>query len=209
MKKLLYLNICILSAIFFSCNSQSKDQTEINEVFNTVNTAASQRNGQVIYDNLTTDAIQYYEAMLVKVNNRDVSGTIADKMNITTALILFSKEELKNMDGKSFIINLYDNSIVDEEKQNTFGAAKLGNIKITGDDAVAAIGSMDAIDFKKEDGKWKFNILSLIRPTNRLFSQFKTDNNLSDKDIIEAFLLSNEALMKNTKLPVDSILPLL
>ncbi|MDH6308258.1 hypothetical protein M2451_001117 [Dysgonomonas sp. PFB1-18] len=209
MKKLLYLSICILSVISISCNSQSKDQAEIIEVFNTVNTAASQRNGQVIYNNLTTEAIKYYEAMLVKVNDRNISGTITDKMNMTTALILFSREELKNMDAKSFIISLYDNSIVDEEKQNAINAAKLGSIKITGDDAVAALGPMDAIDFKKEDGKWKFNILSLLRPSNRLFGQFKTDNNLSDKDIIEAFLLSNEALMKNTKLPVDSILPLL
>ena len=124
-----YLHLLI---IFFliSCNNGNNDKKEIIDVFNNTNKGLLEKNGQLVYDNVSKETLNFYSDILIKSKNKTVEGNIAQKMNIISVLMLFNDEELKEITNKNLVIKLYNNAENDEAKINAINSMNLNNLNI-------------------------------------------------------------------------------
>lgn len=198
MKKIILLFLA--TALVASCKQKNDeassliaaDQAAITAVYKEVNAGLLNKDGVAIYKNLDKASIDYYANLLDSIKAKEVVGTMVDKMNIVTGLLLLNDEDLKTTDTKKLVELLFLNSAVDEEKKEVLLNAGLSNIKIDGDMATAYIFNVQEVKFSRENGEWKYNLLALQKTTEDMLKSVQKENEMTDKELLTSMISHSE-----------------
>ena len=174
------ISIVFLSIILFGCTN---DKEDIITTFNAFNKANIELNGEQIFELTDTESHLYYEGLLSKILKLDSVGVtklnLSEKINVLSTRAIIKDSELKRLSPKELMIKIYTEiSSMDTVKINAINKTGITNIKIENKKAISDLTINDTtlsptvnLKFSKEDGQWKFNVISMLDFTeNQLIS---------------------------------------
>ncbi|WP_405252577.1 hypothetical protein [Dokdonia sp. Asnod3-C12] len=154
-------------------------------------------NGERLYQLSDSESHKYYENLLTKILDLDSIAisklNISDKINLLSARSVIKDSELKKMSPKDLMIEMYTNvNTMDTIKVNAIKRMEIANIKIedktaTSDFAIngSVLSPKVNLKFSKEDGKWKFNVISMADFTEKQIVSMCEQNGISQMEFIE------------------------
>jgi len=188
--------ILILSITIFSCNNNN-DTEEIINTFNEFNKANIEMNGEKLYELSDSESHKYYENLLTKILELDSIAvsklSITDKINLLSARSVIKDAELKKISPKDLMIKMYTKvNTMDTVKINAIKKMEIANIRIEDRNATSDFASNGRIlspkvnlKFSKEDGKWKYNVVSMADFTEKQLKSICEQNGFSHMDFIK------------------------
>ncbi|WP_152611443.1 hypothetical protein [Psychroserpens damuponensis] len=191
MRKILIL---ALSIIFIGCSS---DKEEVITTFNNFNKANIELNGEKIYQLSDSNSHEYYKNLLNKILKLDSIGVsklnLSDKVNLLSARAVIEDSIIKKISSKELMIKMYTEvSSMDTIKINSIKKSGITNISIENKNANSdftinekTLSPNVNLKFSKENGKWKFNVVSMADFTEKQLNAICEQNGFSHIDFIQ------------------------
>ena len=213
-KNILNMNkiITILFLIFLiGCSNKTVDKKEIINIFNEVNTANIELNGEKIYQLTDNESHEYYTDLLKKIKNLDSIEinklNLTDKINLLSVRAVLSDNDIKKISGKELMIAMYTKiNTMDTAKINNIKKMELMNIRINNNVALANLAINKNIiqpkfnlKFLKENGKWKYNFISMSNLVNDQLKMMCKKNGMSEMDFIKLVFSNPNVQSKKLK----------
>ncbi len=195
------ISILLLSIILFAC---SNDKKEIVKTFNDFNKANIELDGERIYTLSDSESHDYYKSLLTKILKLDSVGVtelnLSDKLNLLSARAIIPNAELKKISPKDLMIAMYTEvNSMDSTKINSINKTGVTNIKVDEDIAYSdltingnTLSPSVNLKFLKENGEWKFNVVSMADFTEKQLNKICEQNGFTHMYFIEwVFSASN------------------
>ncbi len=191
MRKILFL---ILTISLYGCNN---DKEEIINTFNDFNNANIELNGEKLYELSDSESHNYYEDLLTKILELDSIGVsklnLTDKINLLSARSVIKESELKKINSKDLMIKMYTEvNTMDTVKINAIKKMEIANIRIENEKATSDFATNGKVlspkvnlKFSKENGKWKYNVISMAEFTEKQLKSICEQNGFSHMDFIK------------------------
>lgn len=188
------ITLFFLSLIMIACSES--ETKKIENLFYEFNEANIATNGEKIYELTDGQTHQYYADLLEMVLSYDsaevAAAKLVDKINILTARAVISDTVLLNLDAKGYLVKMYTAvNTMDQEKISATRSMKIKNIEIAGNLAKGELAPGGRslpervyMEFVKEDGEWKYNLLSMLEFTNNNITNMLSTNGMTHSDFI-------------------------
>ena len=202
--------ILILSITIFSCNDNN-DTEEIKNTFNEFNKANIEMNGEKLYELSDSESHKYYENLLTKILELDSVAVsklnITDKINLLSARSVIEDSELKKISPKDLMIKMYTKvNTMDTVKINAIKKMEIVNIRIEDKKAISDFASNGRVlspkvnlEFSKEDGEWKYNVISMADFTEKQLISMCEQNGISQMELIKLIFADPNVQNKKIK----------
>lgn len=196
MKNIIFLFILI--GLLNSCSDQTITQVE--NVFYRINQHIINQEGPQVYALADDSTHQHYAKLFdlcLYADSVQVSQLgILDQITILAARSVVSDELLKKMDAKSFMEAVYsDVNIMYDEKKAATQAMRIRNTMAKNNIAQAEFSTdggrvkeKQHVRFNKENGEWKFNLLSLNQITEEQLNKVLQESSISTHDFVSLAL---------------------
>ena len=170
----------VLMALFSACGGGASNDGEAvaaSTAWSTYRSAILAKDGGTASELLSKETIAYYEEVRVLALNAGKSilalHALVDRLNVVTMRVMFTSEELEDLDGARLVEEAVSRGLIGEQGAAT---TELTRVRVAGNaasgDLVAANGETGGtLDFRKEDGKWKVHLLSLIKSVDGALKQ--------------------------------------
>ncbi|WP_339706183.1 hypothetical protein [Algoriphagus aquimarinus] len=192
MKKPLLL-VLTLFLTQFAFGQQEKDL--VRESFENYKSAVLENRGSDAPNFLSSRTLSYYDGIIHHAIKSD-SATIDDlpffdKFTVLLIRHYIPKEEIVTMDAKTFLKYSVEKDLFGKE---SYINSKIGEVKISGKFAQGKLRvnnkeSTISYDFYKEDGEWKFDLLSVMKLSTGYIMDFIDSSDYTINEFIFAALL--------------------
>ncbi|WP_405208020.1 hypothetical protein [Aquimarina sp. LLG6339-5] len=188
------ISILAFTVILFGCNNEKE---KIINAFNNFNKANIELDGEKIFELSDSESHNYYSNLLTKILRLDSIGisklNLTDKMNLLSARAIIADSELKKISPKNLMIKMYTEvSSMDSVKIDSFKKLGVTNVRIESEKANGdftidgeALSPRVNLKFSKENGKWKFNIVSMANFTEKQLNTVCEYHGFSHLDYLE------------------------
>jgi|TARA_B110000967_G_scaffold206555_1_gene253560 hypothetical protein len=205
MKKILIL---ILSVTLLGCNN---DKEEIINTYNNFNKANIELNGEKLYELSDSESHIYYDNLLIQILELDSIGVsklnLTDKINLLSARSVIKDSELKKISSKELMIKMYTEvNTMDTVKINAIKKMTIANIRIENGKATSDFATNGTVlspkvnlKFSKENGKWKYNLVSMSDFTEKQLKNICEQNGFSHMDFIKLIFADPNVQNKKIK----------
>jgi len=200
--------ILIFTVALFGCNN---DKEEIKNTFNEFNKANIELNGEKLYELSDSESRDYYKKLLTNILELDSIGVtklnITDKINLLSARSVIEDSELKKMNSKDLMIKIYTEvNTMDTVKINAINKMEIANIRVENGKSTSDFASNGRVlspkvnlKFSKEDGEWRYNVLSMADFTEKQLISMCEENGLSQMDLIKLIFADPNVQNKKIK----------
>ncbi len=207
MKKIITI---LLFSLIIGCSNNSTEKYKIINIFNDFNTANIESNGEKIYQLSDNESHEYYKDLLNKIKMLDslevIKLNLGDKINLLSVRSVLPNNIIKKMSPKDLMIAMYSKvNTMDTVKINNIKKMRIRNIRINNDTAYGNLAINNRIiqpnieiKFTKEDGNWKYSIISTFNFVNKQMKSMCEQNGLSEMELIE--LIFSDPNVQNKKL---------
>jgi hypothetical protein len=200
------ITILLFLSLLISCNTKTteEEKKEIVNLFDEFNTANIELNGEKLYQLSDEASHQYYVDLLEKTKTLDSLGVdklnLGDKINLLSIRSMLSDSRIKEITAKELMVTMYTEiNTMDDEKINSIKSMQIMDIKINNDVAIGNLGvgqnvilpKVD-IKFSKEEGDWKFNIISMSDFANQQLITLCQENEITEMDFVQIIFLMPE-----------------
>lgn len=158
---LIVLPLCLLQA-------QTEEEKAVQKCFDEYKEKMLADDGEGAVALVSNSTIAYYQQVLewvLTASEKEVKALgLLDRLSVLTMRARIAPELLRELDGAKLLAYSYENGMV---SKNAFDSGGLGDVSVDEDTARAPLvlnGEEAPFDFIfiKEDGEWKFDMMSLI-----------------------------------------------
>ncbi|WGD33982.1 hypothetical protein [Olleya sp. YS] len=186
--------ILLMSIFLFGCSNEKED---IINTFNEFNTANIELDGEKIYNLSDIKSRNYYKNFLSKILKLDSVGItqlqLSEKINLLSTRAIIEDSVLKTLSPKDLMIKIFTEiSTMDTEQIRAIKTTGITNIKINNQNATGdftidgkTLSPNVTLKFVKDNGDWKFNVLSMSDYTERQLNAICQQNGFKHIDLIE------------------------
>lgn len=187
--------LALLTLIFTACYSQTDqknhfEEEQIRKVFLGYKDAVLQGNGDAAIAYVNKATIVFFakmQALALKAQEAEVRGlSPMNKMMVLSMRHRIALEDLKTMTPEEIFVYSINQGWVGK---NSVLASEIGRLQIFGDNASAEYvkdGKATPIKYRftKEDGKWKFDLSSVIPPADAAMSILIKKENIDEDEFV-------------------------
>lgn len=189
----------LCSVLGFSCAEQWADENSpevkaIGAAWAEYQDAVLNRSGAVTANRVTTSTLEYYDEvrkLAIYADQKQLEGMVlAKRITVLGMRHRIDVHQLSKMTGKELLIYAVDKGWIGKNNTSEVG---LGKISITGNQAsaVAMQGGKPSplmIQFLKEDGVWRLDLMRLMALANAAFDQVCKQSGMPEQEFIKAML---------------------
>lgn len=185
--KYLLLPIMLLLSVY----SYAGEEEKVKECYGNYKEAIMNDDGAKVVPLVSNGTVKYYDDLLNMVHTYDSTKVaelgLMDKMSVLAIRHKAEAETIKGMkNGKDLLIYAIDNGMVGKE---SIPQLEIGKITVDGNDAQGEISVQGQtapfpFRFKKEDGNWKFDVVSLTKAAAPQMQQAVAQSGMAENDFV-------------------------
>jgi hypothetical protein len=199
--------LCALLATTAACSSSSSkadSPASVAASYSAYTKAVSAKSGQAAADLLTQSSLQYYDRMRTLALDAN-AATLArqrliDQLGVLTMRAALDPAVLRKASPHDIIQTGVEKGLISSGQLATSG---LQQIRVNGDTATAVLKSSTGsspIRFHREDGRWKFEVTSLLDPVESALSAAAAQQKVSANKLIYNVMLGQFGKAKAAQL---------
>ena len=182
-----------LAALVCTClisTGWAAESDDVKSSFGRYQAAVVAEDGKAAVEVVTKSSIAEYQRYVDLARTADRKTLEAEAMTTRLQVIMYRHrvpaEELLKLDGKSAIVYAVDHNLIGK----TVKDLTPGDIRITGDKAEVALTTngqpQGLFKLAKEDGTWRFDIVAVIKDSEKAFQDMAKQKGMAENDFIMA-----------------------